>query len=735
MPEHIHDIRGGVCHGPGPCNTTPIGLGKNWVTKVGGLPLYIRAIAQALIRSGHSESQAIQLAVGIVKRWAAGAGKVTADTRSRAAAAVAEWEAKKGAAHGRSDEDDLDFRQGGPTSAAQVKPPKASVSKPGSSKSDGKSQTHSVTKGDAKNGKAGKSDAKTGQQGGGKGGKGDHAKGHPFYGNQHKKLAGKQQQQNPTLDVSGNEAKVSANDIGQTKGLATGTSGGGGKPPPAPAGGSGGGSSSGGAAGGGGSGGASSTQTTAQKATAHAAAVQVASNSPVTKGSIAKAAIINGLPPDERAVYETAVPPAGFVWQDGSLVQRSNEDALAFRALMESGTSGLLLPVGQPKAPKPREVQTIGPPAEHHKFKGHDLTSCSQCGQPLTANIHRARTGEGKRHAGPDHEHVASGHIHGDKGKHVTAARSQYDGDLAQVEPGIESTMKGMFAKQRTSTIARLTGKRGKTMLKRASQPPVPPEDGAEGIAATPEGNAAAVDPSAVFDTAFWTQELANALQPHMAAVTSVATSRVKHQVGAPSDLQDHDSLAKVGQALAQRAQNSAMDITSTTRDQITSALQAGVADGESMDQLTARVNAIFDNADKVRARMIAQTEAVGAMNTAANAYANALPEGIVGSKVWLAHHDSRTRPTHRIADGQNVPINAKFLVGNFPMDHPGDPTAPPGEVINCRCGTAFLPPNMTLGTISSAKTLQGLVPQSTINALQKVQAGREAKYGKVPVA
>jgi peptidoglycan hydrolase-like protein with peptidoglycan-binding domain len=98
MHSHVFDLAG-VCTGPGPCDVTPTGSGKNWVTKVGGLPLYIRAIAHALRRSGHSESDAIQKAVGIVKNWASGQGKVTPATRARAAAAVAEWERKKAQAH------------------------------------------------------------------------------------------------------------------------------------------------------------------------------------------------------------------------------------------------------------------------------------------------------------------------------------------------------------------------------------------------------------------------------------------------------------------------------------------------------------------------------------------------------------------------------------------------------------------------------------------------------------
>lgn len=78
-------------------DVTPIGEAPNWVTKVGGLPLFIRAVAHALIRAGHSESQAIQMAVGVVKNWASGEGHVTPKTRAKAAAALAEWEAKKAA--------------------------------------------------------------------------------------------------------------------------------------------------------------------------------------------------------------------------------------------------------------------------------------------------------------------------------------------------------------------------------------------------------------------------------------------------------------------------------------------------------------------------------------------------------------------------------------------------------------------------------------------------------------
>jgi hypothetical protein len=79
-------------------DTSPVGTPggrQNWVDKAGGLPPFIRAVAHALMREGHSKAKAIQLAVGTIRRWAAGGGDVTAKTRAKAAATIAEWDAKR----------------------------------------------------------------------------------------------------------------------------------------------------------------------------------------------------------------------------------------------------------------------------------------------------------------------------------------------------------------------------------------------------------------------------------------------------------------------------------------------------------------------------------------------------------------------------------------------------------------------------------------------------------------
>lgn len=96
-----HIIKGGMCTGDGPCDTKPFSASKtsNWVARAGGLPKYIRAVAHAFQRKGMTESEAIQRAVGIVEDWAAGRRGVSKETQARAAAAVAEWNAKRAKSH------------------------------------------------------------------------------------------------------------------------------------------------------------------------------------------------------------------------------------------------------------------------------------------------------------------------------------------------------------------------------------------------------------------------------------------------------------------------------------------------------------------------------------------------------------------------------------------------------------------------------------------------------------
>lgn len=75
---------------------------KNWVERAGGLPGYIRRIAEDIHQErGKTISQAIAIAVSRVKKWATGVG-ASKDTQAKAAKALAEWEKLKGKSHAKA---------------------------------------------------------------------------------------------------------------------------------------------------------------------------------------------------------------------------------------------------------------------------------------------------------------------------------------------------------------------------------------------------------------------------------------------------------------------------------------------------------------------------------------------------------------------------------------------------------------------------------------------------------
>jgi len=121
--------------------------------------------------------------------------------------------------------------------------------------------------------------------------------------------------------------------------------------------------------------------------------------------------------------------------------------------------------------------------------------------------------------------------------------------------------------------------------------------------------------------------------------------------------------------------------------------IDKATVNGATIPDVTDQVEKLFDATDvqtwKNRARTVARTEVVGAYNGGLHdAFAMVVEADPDAAYVhrWLATDDQRTRPDHREADGQAQPWGTAFNVGGFAMMHPHDPTAPPQEVVNCRC-------------------------------------------------
>lgn len=131
--------------------------------------------------------------------------------------------------------------------------------------------------------------------------------------------------------------------------------------------------------------------------------------------------------------------------------------------------------------------------------------------------------------------------------------------------------------------------------------------------------------------------------------------------------------------------------ISDTTRETIRRTVARGVEDDEGQDAIARSIrDATSGTIGLARARVIARTETHTAAEVGQRKAAQASPLDYV--KEWLATEDDRTRPDHADANGQRVALDKPFVIGGVEMDHPGDPDAPPGQTINCRCTCLYEP-------------------------------------------
>lgn len=135
------------------------------------------------------------------------------------------------------------------------------------------------------------------------------------------------------------------------------------------------------------------------------------------------------------------------------------------------------------------------------------------------------------------------------------------------------------------------------------------------------------------------------------------------------------------------------LPISQTTKEQILSILDKGQKEGWGIDRMVFEL----ENSDITiwRARLIVRTEMQMAQHYGRNL---GKKETVFETKeTWIAAHDARTRHSHMLEDGQVIKEGQKFkvarykgkkLVGFDYMTGPGDPTASPENLCNCRCSS-----------------------------------------------
>lgn len=136
--------------------------------------------------------------------------------------------------------------------------------------------------------------------------------------------------------------------------------------------------------------------------------------------------------------------------------------------------------------------------------------------------------------------------------------------------------------------------------------------------------------------------------------------------------------------------------VAETTKKTVNRIINESYEAGLSIDHTAEAITVGMEEASFDRAKLIARTEMVGAVNGGSLA-ATQIVAGLDGSpfmrKEWLTGHGAR-HPRHELYVGLNHQtrnLNESFQVGSYDLQYPGDPAGPPHEICNCRCALGYV--------------------------------------------
>lgn len=160
----------------------------------------------------------------------------------------------------------------------------------------------------------------------------------------------------------------------------------------------------------------------------------------------------------------------------------------------------------------------------------------------------------------------------------------------------------------------------------------------------------------------------------------------------------DYD--AAIAAWLDQHAAQAVVRVSDSLRETIREVVEQAVAEGLGEEEIAKRIEeATSGEIGRQRARVIARTETHFASQV--GQYVAAWQSVLKFDKIWLATEDHRARKGHAEMNDVRVAFDQPFRVrvhggkrdGEYDeLRFPGDPDAPAGQVINCRCQCLYEP-------------------------------------------
>jgi hypothetical protein len=192
-------------------------------------------------------------------------------------------------------------------------------------------------------------------------------------------------------------------------------------------------------------------------------------------------------------------------------------------------------------------------------------------------------------------------------------------------------------------------------------------------------GGDANIDESRVISAVRWAEEATNTLTPLLQRAAT-DTARKVGQALTATDTVPPTAIAAAFITAAYAGQAIAVFL-----DELATALRATQQEPDlGIEILVQAVSGFYDSAAPALVARIAETCAVATINGAADAAAEAAGPDVV--RTWVTRQDARVRPAHKALHGKTLPVGTPYTVDGFQLRYPGDPFAPFGLTVNCRC-------------------------------------------------
>ncbi|WP_328491295.1 phage portal protein [Streptomyces zaomyceticus] len=340
----------------------------------------------------------------------------------------------------------------------------------------------------------------------------------------------------------------------------------------------------------------------------------------------------------------------------------------AARSLDQGPTAADDVALARGQAPLELPATPVSPAADDVERARAGTTGLTAPGDAAD-DVALARTATMEPGQGPAAEDVAAALARPETKSLVPTGFEVTDADFDALSMAVQAALAALLARQAGVIVARLRAP--KTRKHTRFWTPENEQD--------TRGGEANLDEDRVVSAARWAEETTNTLAPILQQAAA-ATARSVGRALAGADASPPAAVAAAivsaiyaGEAVAALLGDLAEELRALQTD-----TSLELAD---LEQAVAR---FYETAAPPLIARVCETCAVSTINGAADAAAESAGPGVV--RTWVTRQDDRVRPAHKALQGKTLPAGTPYEIDGAQLRYPGDPFAPIGLTVNCRC-------------------------------------------------